>query len=65
MRAATRGARGGSFLRLARAILSNSSSLIDSTICREAPRSFDFGWSPRLAASAAPAASAAAWILPA
>jgi hypothetical protein len=40
-------ARRGSFLRLTLAIFSSSLSLIDSTICREAPRSFDFGCSPR------------------
>jgi hypothetical protein len=48
--------RVGRLLRLALAIRSSSGSLIDFTICREAPLSCDLGLSPRLAANAAPAA---------
>jgi hypothetical protein len=48
--------RSGFPLRLVEAILSSSSSDMDSTMPREAPLSFDFGVLPRLAESAAPAA---------
>jgi hypothetical protein len=48
--------RVGRILRLALAVRSSSGSLIDFTICREAPLSCDLGLSPRLAANAAPAA---------
>ena len=45
----------GSFLRLALAIFSSSSSLMDLTILRDAPFRLDLDFSPRLAARAAPA----------
>jgi hypothetical protein len=48
--------RLGSFLRFTLAMRSSSSSLIDSTICFDAPRRRDLGVSPRFAESAAPAA---------
>jgi hypothetical protein len=48
--------RSGFPLRLVDAILSSSSSDMDSAMPREAPLSFDFGVLPRLAESAAPAA---------
>jgi hypothetical protein len=48
--------RVGRILRLALAIRSSSGSLIEFTICREAPLSCDLALSPRLAANAAPAA---------
>ena len=43
-------------MRFVCAIFSSSASLIEEAICFEAPLSLDFGVSPRLAESAAPAA---------
>ena len=48
--------RVGNFLRLVLATLRSSFRLIDLYIPRDAPRSDDFDFFPRLAASAAPAA---------
>src|SRR5690606_17384667 len=49
-------ARCGRLLRGTLAMRSSSRSVMDSTICLDAPRKRAFGISPRLAASAAPAA---------
>ena len=46
----------GNFFRFVPAISFNSDLLIDSTICLDAPFSFDFGVLPSFAESAAPAA---------
>ena len=48
--------RVGSFLRFTDASSSNCPSLMDFTMLLDAPRSEDFDFSPRFAASAAPAA---------
>ena len=48
--------RVGNFLRLVLATLLSSFRLIDLYMLRDAPRSDDFDFLPRLAASAAPAA---------
>jgi hypothetical protein len=48
--------RFGSFLRFVEANSSSCFLLMDSTMLLEAPRRDDFGFSPRLADSAAPAA---------